>query len=102
MLVLEDLEARQSLLVVIKLYHAELLQVAEILTVQMVLHTEHLRLEEWFMEVTALHTEGHQMDVPFMVVMDQYVEHQVQVVTQIAGKYYDISKAYILNGKFYS
>ena len=66
------------------------------------LHTDNLRPEEWFMEVTALHTEGHQMDVPFMVVMDQYVEHQVQVVTQIAGKYYDISKAYILNGKFYS
>ena len=46
MLVLEDLEARRLLLVAIKLYHAELLQVAEILTVQMVLHTEHLRLEE--------------------------------------------------------
>ena len=65
-------------------------------------HTDNLRLEEWFMEVTALHTEGHQMDVPFMVVMDQYVEHQVQVVTRIAGNYYKISKAYILNGKFYS
>ena len=42
------------------------------------------------------------MDAQFMAVMVRSVEHQAQVVTQIAGKYYDISKAYILNGKFYS